>query len=163
MIYKISYKFILVCLAMALLSVGCKKEKIKSHINCQLPDGISTHFQESGKQFKLPSFNPINNEEFVFYLKDVSNGTRTLATFNLQTSEKTILVTGFDLITEPKWNTEGWIAFNNSQDYRLRVVQENGDSLQIFFDKSFSFAVTWLPNNNLYWRYSYTQEIGRAH
>src|SRR5690606_8534988 len=85
--------------------------------------------------------------------------TTLFRSFNLQTSEKTILVTGFDLITEPKWNTEGWIAFNNSQDYRLRVVQENGDSLQIFFDKSFSFAVTWLPNNNLYWRYSYTQGV----
>lgn len=83
-------------------------------------------------QFKTPSINPNNPNEFVYYYtnsnKQSLNG---LYKYEITTGLKTPLITGLNLLAQPKWGKNGWILFNviNGDDREIYKVKSNGDSI----------------------------------
>lgn len=115
--------------------VGCKKEVMpvppsEAVIECEnFPFTPITWFSTTGIQFKKPSFNPVNSDEFVYFEENYILGTVHLVIYNHATKQKRILKENVQSTCLPKWSTAGWIAFTN-QNHELWVIKENGDSLQ---------------------------------
>lgn len=115
--------------------VGCKKEVMpvppsEAVIECEnFPFTPITWFSTTGIQFKKPSFNPANSDEFVYFEENYIIGTVHLVIYNHSTKQKRILKENVQSTCLPKWSTAGWIAFTN-QNHELWVIKENGDSLQ---------------------------------
>jgi hypothetical protein len=82
--------------------------------------------------FSKPCFNPKNNQEFVYYYRNVELGLAQVYKYNMQTKQKTLLVDNFSVLGQMKWSSNGWIAMTHSFVYNNRkvfIVQDNGENL----------------------------------
>lgn len=132
----------------------CIKESEKPCCD-DFPDMWSSWIWESRFQYKAPYFNPNNSNEFVFYYKDWDLDKHQLVKYNLLTHQKTVLANNVKIISQPKWNSKGWIAFDNEVDFQIWKLKENGDSLFQSTSSTFNFFPAWSSSGNkLYWQYT---------
>jgi len=152
----IKYLFFIILINIGTLA--CRKDKPIVISDCydfqeELPP--ITYFSSIGQQYKLPTFNPNNSNEFICYDKDLKNNTNKLIKYNISTGIKTILAQNIKLISQPKWSKKDWIAFDNSLDYQIWIVKDNGDSLKQFTTNTTNLYPAWDNTGlNLLWQYA---------
>jgi len=139
-------------------TLACRKDNPIVKSDCynfyDKPQGI-TWITSVGQQYKHPTFNPNNANEFVYYNTNFATNTNTLIKYNILTGVKTVLANDVKLISQPKWSNKGWIAFDNSLDYQIWIVKDNGDSLSQFTTNTTNLYPVWDNTGlNLYWQYS---------
>lgn len=138
----------------ACFMMKCKKDTLESP--CDLPASFTSTFKVSGKQYKMPSFNPENENEIAYSLVDWDNGFKKLIKFNLITTDSETILFGHGLASKPKWNNNDWIVFCSDVDAKIRSIKSTGDSLNLIYNSQYAAYADWLPDNRTYWRHSYT-------
>lgn len=155
----------LFCISLFLL-IACQKDKPLNNNNPNIiddpecynfPEFSVSSFRETRYQFKAPCFNPNNPKEFVYCFKDYELGLSQLVKYNLETKQKTILVNSVFIYGQPKWNKNGWIAFNTHTSFveHINIVKDNADSLTQVTIALANFDPIWNNlNNDLYWTHN---------
>jgi len=136
----------------------CNSEN-SDNINCEdFPELWISWFGEYRFQYKSPCFNPLNDNEFVYYYKDNESGVFQLLKYNLVTQQKTILVNGVKIYGQPKWSRKGWIAFTTQPSFYVEhifIVKDNGDSLTQLTSVTANYDPVWNYNGTkIYWLHS---------
>ncbi len=156
-------KIIILILLIAAGMVSCRKDKpIPSPMENQdcydfpVITGPQISWFTAGRfQYKTPYFNPSNSDEFVYYYRDFLLDENKLMKYNIQTGLKTELVNNVKLISQPKWSRKGWIAFDNTLDYQIWIVKDNGDSLTQFTTNTCNLYPAWNEaGNELLWNHT---------
>jgi len=120
------------------------------HPDCS--QGAITYFSEDTIQFKMPSFNPNNGNEFVYYYINYPQGKKKLIKYDILTNQKTLLVDNIQVISRLEWGKSGWIAFDSYPDYQIWMIKENGDSLKQITSSYYNLRPMWDNEGvNLYW------------
>lgn len=138
---------------------SCTKDKVPDPDNCTDLDYSKlppiNFFAEDGEQYKAPCINPINENEIVYYYRNPSSQTFKLIKYNMETRERIELANDIVLIGSPKWNKSGWLVFDNSEDYNIWIVKDNGDSLKKITQNTANLYPTWKSDGtSLVWLYS---------
>lgn len=157
---KLNFLILIIVAAMA----ACRKDeplpcsKIDEYCCDDYPQMWSSWFFESRFQFKSPCFNPNNSNEFIYYYNDWELGKRQLIKYNILTQQKAILADNFNIAPQPKWSSNGWIAFNRIMgglSEHIFIVKDNGDSLRQFTINTSNLFPAWnSTGNKLYWAHS---------
>jgi len=80
--------------------------------------------------FTKPCYNPLNSAEFVY----MTGG--KLYKYNMETSNKTLLLEGIPIIGQIDWSLTGWLTFS-TQQWKVWKVKDNGTGLtQLTFTPS---------------------------
>ena len=94
-------------------------------------DIVIQAFSVESPEFRFPHFNPNNSSEFVYAFEDREMHEYKLMKYNIQTGINTELLSNANIPSEPKWSSEGWIAFITKKFGHNQVftIKQNGDSL----------------------------------
>lgn len=156
---KICFLFLLIVAVVT----ACQKDKLlpcnsgsSENINCEdFPELGSSWFEEFRFQYKSPCFNPLNDNEFVYYYKDNESAVFQLLKYNLVTHQKTILVNDVKIHGQPKWSKKGWIAFTTQPSLYVEhifIVKDSGDSLNQITSSISNLNPYWSDNGHrLFW------------
>ncbi len=94
--------------------------------------------------FDMPSINPNNANEFVFYL--YCDAYKGIFTYNMQSKKRTQVTKGTMKSgvpqSQPKWGRNGWILFGDL-DYNIYKVKPNGDSLTKMTKTGRNYTPDW--------------------
>lgn len=112
----------------------------------------------TGTQRKAPFFNPNNNSEFVYLFEN--EGEMELRRYNLDLKEDKVLLSGLDIIGQPKWGQNDKIVFT-SADYQLNIVDSDGRGHVKITHSNYYLYPEWLSNGTLLCEFSYNLGILR--
>lgn len=159
---------IIIYIVIAIGTLACRKDKpvssVDNNSDCRsfeydLPP--QTYFSNERFQYKAPHFNPNNSNEFIYHYRDNEQQEYQLYKYNLQTHQKTFIVESGKIAHQPKWSSDGLIAFAHHVGYvdHIFLVKENGDSLTQFTENVHNMFPVWSSTGDeLYW--AYTPNLG---
>ncbi|MFN4785342.1 MAG: hypothetical protein ACK5EQ_05950 [Bacteroidota bacterium] len=134
----------------------CKKDKV-----CRLDDkcenfpkpegGIST-IKQKNIQKHAPCFNPNNSNEIV-YVKEENNKFQ-LIKFNIQSKVETVLLNNTNIVGQPKWGKNGWIAFI-SNDYQINLLKDDGSLNKKITSSNYYLYPAWVNDSSLSVEFSF--------
>lgn len=115
---------------------ACSKDKVsplENSLDCEpfdLPDAGVTTIGKERFEYKAPYFNPNNSNEFIYHYRDNEQQEYLLYKYDLQTQQKTLVAESGKIWGQPKWSSNGWIAYTHHISYvdHIFIVKENGDS-----------------------------------
>ena len=140
--------------------LSCTKDKATGPV-CTCPDiqpgPAITVFLEQGHKYSWPIFNPNNNNEILYSLRDSSSGAYQLVKYNMASGVKNILLDNVRVSYQPKWSESDWIVYSNHSDNQIWRIKSNGDSLEQISIGEWNFApVLDASGDHCYWNYSET-------
>lgn len=157
------FRIIVTCLLM-LGAFSCRKPfnpPLVSHLvenpyDCFFPSADMEVSLGLGEryQYKWPSFNPNNPDEFVFFEEDLDNlvNAHRISKFKISTGEKTVLLESVKIHSYMAWGKQGKIAFLPSGNQGLWVMDENGENLSFVAQNVSSFSQFWSEDGlHIYW------------
>lgn len=144
---------------LVLLLVACKKEKpvasgsiLSGPEACADFSSVGTgqlEFLEDSVQFKLPVFNPQNQNEIVYNFINYATWpwTTQLIKYNLATKQKQILVNNIYLNSPPAWTDQGWLAFDNGGS-EIYIMNSDGSNLTPFVVSEENYNPSWSKSDD---------------
>ncbi|MEX1192400.1 MAG: hypothetical protein WEA99_10540 [Brumimicrobium sp.] len=159
---------IILYILIALGTMACRKDKpvpsVEESSECKsfskdLPP--QTYFTNERFQYKAPHFNPNNSNEFIYHFRDYEQNEFQLLKYNLLTKQKTLIVESGKIANQPKWSSDGLIAYTHHVGYvdHIYLVKDNGDSLTQLTDNVHNMFPVWSSTGDeLYW--AYTPNLG---
>ena len=158
----------MIYIVITLGTLACRKDKsdpsVDLNTDCKPFDHDLppvTYFTNERFQYKAPHFNPNNSNEFIYHFRDNEQNEFQLLKYNLQLNQKTFIVESGKIAHQPKWSSDGLIAYTHHVGYvdHVYIVKENGDSLTQFTDNVHNLFPIWSSlGDELYW--TYTPNLG---
>jgi len=156
-------RIIIICIVISTV-FSCRKHEnppIQSHLvenphDCFFPSLEGEVILGAGQryQYKWPSFNPNNPDEFVFFEEDLDNSVNAhrISKFKIATKEKTLLLESVKIHSYMAWGKQGEIAFLPSGNQGLWLMDENGGNLSFVAHNVSSFSQFWSEDGlHIYW------------
>ena len=106
---------------------------------------IGFYYYSTGAQYKAPSFNPNNSDEFV-YLRTGVIGTE-LVKYSISQQSETVLTNSVSIITQPQWGEQGWIVFTVLGNTIWKIYEDGSGLEQITDFESFRPSFDKSGNN----------------
>lgn len=150
---SISYIFIFI----VILISCCKDNEEDLNNHCEdFPLEVLGHsyFVQKRFQFKSPYFNPNNSNEFVYNFFDYQENKFQLKTYNLTTNTHTLIQDEVKVMSQPKWSSKNWIAFDNhlQDSYQVSIVKSDGTEYQQITNNIYNLYPAWgNDGETLYW------------
>lgn len=110
--------------------------------------GFGFNYIVEDMQYFKPSFNPNNQDEFVFIRLNPGVSPPQLVQYNFSTGEQTVL---HDYIVgRPKWGRQGWITFAGTDN--IFIIKDDGSSLsQITWGEDDTYPVFNYEGDKIYY------------
>lgn len=141
--------------------LACKKEQIEpAQYNTNQSGGVDTlgcpTFSSpdsmlqtlvgwSEVRYRMPHFNPSNNDEFLFVDQIYQSPYAKLCVHNLSSGETQVILEGQTYLTQPRWHDNGWILFRGNANVIFRI-KGNGDSLTTVSNQGGFLRPIWRPD-----------------
>ena len=148
----LSYTFFILVFFM----LTCRKDRIKC-LECDKCKNFREvtgmgDFRQKPFERLAPCFNPRNSNEFVYVKKE--GKIHTLIKYNLLNQNEVVLVSNTKVICQPKWGSNGLIAFT-AGDYQIHLVKDDGSMVKRITSDNFHLYPDWKNDSVLCVEYTF--------